>query len=120
GLTKVAEGLSGAEKVAAVVKAGRAADVGAELGVLGSSTGMELGQIAPEGLKPENNASMGQMALGSLISGATDTILPIYLARKLGLIGAAERALVPRAAGFGAIAKDVGATALKAGAFETG
>jgi hypothetical protein len=140
GLTKAAAGLSGAERAAAVarVAAGtgtaedlgiahaiRAADLGAEAGVLGSSTGMELGQIAPEGLKPENNAGMGQMALGSLISGATDTVLPVYLARKMGLIGAAERALLPRAgldtvAGFGAVAKDVGATALKAGAFETG
>jgi ADP-Ribosyltransferase in polyvalent proteins len=135
GLTKAAAGLSAVEKAAAVarVAAGtgtagdvavahalKAADIGAELGVLGSSSAMEMGQIAPEGLKPENNAGLGQMALGSLVSGATDTVLPIYLARKLGLIGAAERALIPRAAGFGAVAKDAAATALKAGTFETG
>lgn len=135
GATRAAAGVSAAEKAAAVAKvaagtatpgeaaiasAVKAADLGAELGLGASSVGMELGQIAPEGLKPENNASMLQMAAGALVSGATDTVLPIYLARKMGLIGAAERALTPRAAGLGAIAKDVGGTALKAGAFEAG
>ncbi|MCR4340837.1 MAG: hypothetical protein NUW01_13235 [Gemmatimonadaceae bacterium] len=119
-MAKAAEGATAVEKALALRKAAKVADVGSELGVFGSSTAMELGQIAPEGLKPENDASMMQMALGALLSGATDTVAPVYLARKLGLIGAAEHALLPRKAGFGAIAKDAGTTALKVGGFEAG
>lgn len=133
GATRAMSGLSAAEKAAAVARtragigsatdaavtgATRSADIGAGLGVGTASTAMELGQIAPEGLKPENNAPLTQIAVGSLISGATDTVIPIYLARKLGLIGAAERVLTPRKAGFGAVAGEAGRTALKVGAGE--
>ncbi|MBK8772107.1 MAG: hypothetical protein IPM06_17020 [Rhizobiales bacterium] len=135
GATRAAAGVSAAEKAAAVAKtaagvatpgeaaiasAVKAADLGTGLGLGASAVGMELGQIAPEGLKPENNASMLQMATGALAAGALDTMVPVYLARQMGLMGAAQRALTPRAAGIGAVAKDVGVGAARAGAFEAG
>jgi hypothetical protein len=118
GVTKVAAGLGAVENAVAVAKAARAADVGTSLGVFGSSVAMEAGQIAPEAFKTGEDHPLLKTAGGALVAGALDTVLPVYLARKLGLIGAAERVLAPRAAGFGAIAKDVGGTALKAGGFE--
>lgn len=133
GATKAAAGVSAAERAAAaarvaagvgtaedaaIASALRASDLGVGLGVGATSTGMELGQIAPEGLKPGADSSMAQIAVGALMAGALDTVLPLYLARKMGLIGAAERALAPRAPGIGAVAGEAGATALKAGAFE--
>ena len=123
--TMLAGGLVGrglgavAARALPAASAARAGQAGAELGVLGASTGLEAGSIAPEALaNPDLENPLARTAAGALAAGALDSIIPIALARRMGLLGGASALLAPRAAGVGAVAKEVGSTALKTGASE--